>query len=63
MNEYCLSRPDIYPSYSGEGDFPLVEPERFPVIAQGLVDRGYSKDQVKGILGHNNLRIGRQVWK
>jgi membrane dipeptidase len=32
-----------------------------PRIAQGLLDRGYSEDDVKRILGGNMLRVMEQV--
>ena len=65
LEEYLVSRPDIFPSEKGYSatDFPLVEPERIPLIAEGLVRMGYSDVDVQGILGHNNLRVARQVWK
>ena len=30
---------------------------RFPRIAQGLLDRGYSDDDIRKILGGNMLRV------
>jgi microsomal dipeptidase-like Zn-dependent dipeptidase len=41
----------------------MIEPERFPEIAEALLTRGYAESHVQGILGHNNLRVARQVWK
>jgi membrane dipeptidase len=32
-----------------------------PKITQGLLDRGYSADEIKKILGGNLLRVFRQV--
>lgn len=43
--------------------YTQVEPERFPLIAEGLLRLGYSEAHVQGILGHNNLRIARTVWR
>jgi membrane dipeptidase len=43
--------------------YTQVEPERFPVIAEGLLQLGYTEADVQGILGHNNLRIARAVWR
>lgn len=43
--------------------YTQVEPERFPIIAEALLKRGYSESDVQGIMGHNNLRIAGQVWK
>jgi membrane dipeptidase len=33
----------------------------FPNITRGLVSRGYSDDQIKGILGENFLRVFEDV--
>lgn len=40
-----------------------VQPECFPAIADSLLKRGYSEMDVQGIMGHNNLRIARTVWR
>jgi membrane dipeptidase len=36
--------------------------EHMPNLTKGLVARGYSDDEVKGILGGNWLRLFRRVW-
>jgi microsomal dipeptidase-like Zn-dependent dipeptidase len=41
----------------------MVEPERILDIAEALLKRGYSEGHVRGILGYNNLRVAKQVWK
>jgi membrane dipeptidase len=49
--------------------WPWVFPEGirsvsdFPNITKGLVDKGYSEEEIKGILGGNFLRVFKQVWK
>jgi membrane dipeptidase len=64
MDAYKRSRPDLYPPGKGyRFGTAMVEPERFPVIAEALLKRGYGEAHVQGILGHNNLRVARQVWK
>ena len=64
LDAYKLARPDLYPPDQGYRlGTAMIEPERFPLIAEGLLKRGYSEPQVQGILGHNNLRVARQVWK
>jgi membrane dipeptidase len=56
--------PTIFPAELQRGkDYVQVEPERFPIIAEGLLAMGYGDDDVQGVLGHNNLRVARQVWK
>lgn len=44
-------------------DLPMLQPEDFPVITAGLLERGYSSDDVLAILGGNWLRVALQVWK
>jgi membrane dipeptidase len=41
----------------------MIEPERIPAIAEGLLKRGYKEEYVRGVLGHKHLRVARQVWK
>jgi membrane dipeptidase len=38
-------------------------PEIFPHLTQGLLDRGYSDEDVRGILGGNFQRLAESVWK
>ncbi len=39
----------------------LDDASSYPYITQGLIDRGYSDEQIKGILGGNLLRVMRGV--
>jgi membrane dipeptidase len=64
LDEHIRTRPDVFPPEKGyRAGVAMVEPERIPAIAAGLLRRGYSEAQVQGILGNNNLRVARQVWK
>lgn len=64
LTEYLQKSPQNFPLSSGQpGSYTQVEPERFPAIAEALLQWGYKEEDVQGILGHNNLRIARQVWK
>jgi membrane dipeptidase len=64
LNDYIRVHPEIYPAAKGYGaGMVMIEPERIPVIADALLQRGYTDAHVQGILGHNNLRVARQVWK
>jgi membrane dipeptidase len=64
LDEYVRARPDIYPPEKGYGTgIAMIEPERFPVIAEALLKRGYSETDVQGIMGHNNLRVAKHVWR
>lgn len=58
------SHPETYPTEIGyTAGINMVEPERVPLIVEALLQRGYTDTAVQGILGHNNLRIARQVWR
>lgn len=63
LEEYLRKHPEKFPLDARNGGYRQVEPERFPVIAEELLKKGYSESDVQGILGHNNLRIARRVWK
>jgi membrane dipeptidase len=64
LDEYVRTRPDFFPPEKGyTGKIGLIEPERIPVIAEELLNRGYPEPDVQGILGHNNLRVARAVWR
>ena len=63
LDSFNTSRPDLYPPEKGyRPGTEMVEPERYPVIAEALLARGYTDAETQGILGHNNLRIARSVW-
>jgi membrane dipeptidase len=58
------NHPEIFPPEKGyRAGMAMVEPERFPQIAEALLSRGYNEEQMQGILGHNNLRVASQVWR
>jgi membrane dipeptidase len=64
LDEYLRTHPELWPPDKGYGSgMAMVEPERFPAIAEALLSRGYRDSEVQGILGHNNLRVARRVWK
>jgi membrane dipeptidase len=64
LDQHIRSRPDLYPVERGyTSGIAMVEPERIAAIAEGLLARGYKRTEIQGILGHNNLRVARQVWK
>ena len=64
LDDDIRSRPDIFPPEKGyRTGVAMVEPERIPAIAEGLLNRGYTDEQVRAILFHNNFRVARQVWK
>jgi len=64
LNDYILARPDLFPPEKGYAvGMKMIEPERFPHIAEALLQHGYTDADVQGILGNNNLRLARQLWK
>jgi membrane dipeptidase len=64
LDEHVRARPDLFPPQKGYGaGMAMIEPERIPYIAEALLVRGYTESQVQGILGHNNLRVAKQVWR
>lgn len=64
LNDYIMANPDIFPPKRGyTSGISLIEPERFSVIAEELLKRGYKDDEVRGILGENNFRVAKQVWR
>jgi len=57
------AKPDMYPP----ADYPIPQqffaPEQLPPLVEMMLARGYTAEQVKGILGENFLRVARQVWR
>lgn len=49
--------------YDGVPALPaqLEDVSTYPVITQGLLDRGYTEIEIRKILGHNVMRVFRQV--
>lgn len=49
--------------YDGVDALPtgLEDVSRYPYITQGLLDRGYTEEQIRGILGQNLIRVMRKV--
>jgi membrane dipeptidase len=44
--------------------FPgLDDVTRFPSLTEGMVSRGYSDDDIRKILGANDLRVFKKVLK
>ncbi|MCP4888613.1 MAG: membrane dipeptidase, partial [Planctomycetaceae bacterium] len=51
--------------YDGVPALPkqLGDVSTYPVITQGMLDRGYNEEQIRKVLGGNILRVFRQVEK
>lgn len=54
---YCASLPWTWPP--GLDDITTS----IPNIRSALADTGFTRDEIRGILGHNLMRIFSQVWK
>jgi membrane dipeptidase len=64
FEEYVRKSPETFPpALRKPGSYVQIEPERFPIIAERLLRMGYSDSEVQGIMGHNNLRVARDVWR
>lgn len=54
------------PPHRGDVPWPEInysEPESVPELTEMLLTRGYSDNDVKGILGDNWLRVVSTIWK
>jgi len=64
LEEFVKKNPDLFPPEKGYGDGAgFLEPERIPAIADALLTIGWSEQNVRGLLGENNMRVAKQVWK
>jgi len=50
-----------YPATRDQWRF--MPPEKLPQVTETLLARGFSEDEIVGILGENYLRVAGQVWK
>jgi membrane dipeptidase len=55
--------PETYPQPPWRYPKDIDEISKAPNWTQGLIERGYSEEDIKKILGENFLRVFRQVWK
>lgn len=60
---FVKAHPDMYPPAKYPNGIELAPPEVLPRIAELLLDRGYSNDDVRAIMGGNLSRVAQQVWK
>jgi membrane dipeptidase len=64
LDDFVRAHPELFPAEKGyRAGMAMIEPERWPVIAEALLRKGYSDSDVQGILGHNNLRLARAIWQ
>ena len=64
LDDFMRLNPTLFPAglEAGAG-IPMVEPEAFGEIAEGLARDNLTDGQIRGILGQNWLRIATEVWK
>jgi membrane dipeptidase len=61
--EYVETHPDIFPPDKMQDLLSFAQPEQFPEFTELLVQKGYTEQIIRGILGENFLRVAEQVWK
>ncbi len=44
-------------------EIQVAQPEQLPEVTEGLLTRGYSEADIRGILGLNWVRVAKEVWK
>jgi len=65
VGDILRSRPDYWPA-GNLYDTPHIEhagPAQLPGLVDGLVGRGFSDDEIRGMLGGNFRRVASQVWQ
>jgi membrane dipeptidase len=63
----AISVGDYFSKFAGVGGAIKMEGfeelDGFPLITQGLLDRGYDAESIKKVLGGNFMRVFKEVWK
>jgi membrane dipeptidase len=62
VTKFVKAHPETYPPNQYPHGLLMMEPDRFPAIAENLVKSGFSEKDVCDILGGNHLRVAQQVW-
>lgn len=62
LMKWVWAHPEVWPDQPTEPD-RYFNPINFPKVVEGLIEHGYSDQEIKGILGGNFLRVFQQVWK
>ena len=64
LDAYVRANPALFPPDTDiTGGMPMVPPEAFEAIAEGLARHNLRDDQIRGVLGENWLRVARRVWR
>jgi membrane dipeptidase len=65
LSKWARGRPDEWPMAREPGwaGFRYARPEQLPGLTELMLQRGYTEEQVRKILGENLLRVCRAVWR
>jgi len=65
LNNWIRTRTDEWPQAADPNwpGFAYMQPEQLPEVVDCLLARGYSEQQVRGILGENWRRVCAQCWQ
>jgi membrane dipeptidase len=57
--------PDAWPGYSiaDMANLHTAQPEQLPELTEAMLDRGYTEEQVRAVLGENFMRVASVVWQ
>lgn len=64
LEEYVVAHPEMFPPGIHGGErFRMIEPERIAAIRERLLVSGFSRIEVKGVMGGNWLRAAQEAWR
>jgi len=59
---YYANKDMMYPKGYPAPPWQYWPPERIEELVDALLQRGYSDDDIRGVLGGNFLRVATEVW-
>lgn len=66
LNAFLRDHRDTFPAGFGYREFfphKFASPAQLPEVTEALIDRGYSDDDVRAIMGGNFYRVASHVWR